>query len=88
MHCISYVGVNYRCCNFVSPLHLYSPSIYKYTSLYLGKLHGDALAYMKGLLRHERWLGYTSFGFGLPPASIVHAKVRRRNKERKSYITN
>jgi hypothetical protein len=31
---------------------------------------------MRNLLRHERYTGYTSFGFGLPPATVIRSKVR------------
>jgi len=40
-----------------------------------GKIHPEALSYMTSILRHERWSGYTSFGFGLPPASIIYTKI-------------
>jgi hypothetical protein len=43
-----------------------------------GAIHSDAGAvdYMRNLLRHERYTGYTSFGFGLPPATVIRSKVR------------
>jgi hypothetical protein len=40
-----------------------------------GKQQPQAVAYVTSLLRHERWVDESSFGFGLPPGSIIHNKV-------------
>ncbi len=42
-----------------------------------GKLIHDerSVEYMTDLLVHFRWTGYTSFGFGLPPGTIMKTKI-------------
>lgn len=40
-----------------------------------GTLQPQAVDYLRHLLRHERHTGYTSFGFGLPPGTIIRSKI-------------
>lgn len=40
-----------------------------------GVIQPEAVDYIRNLLRHERYTGYTSFGFGLPPATVIRSKI-------------
>lgn len=38
-------------------------------------LYEGPTGYMRGLLSHEMWSGESSFGFGIPPGSVLLNKI-------------
>ena len=41
----------------------------------INEIYGGPTGYMRGLLSHETWSGESSFGFGIPPGSVLRNKI-------------
>ena len=40
-----------------------------------GENYAGSTEYMRGLLSHEMWSGESSFGFGVPPGTVIRNKI-------------